>query len=149
MNLELFLACKRNWDDTATGELYADAVFQCFTLEDRVRDLGPHGEGKIQDQTAIPAGRYRVIINRSKRFKKDMMRLVGVPFFDGILIHGGNTDENTRGCILVGDKLEGKEIVHGTSTPAIRALFAKVQKFITDGGEVWITVSRDEMEEVA
>lgn len=149
MSLELFLARKRNWDDTATGELYVDAVFQCFTVEDRVRDLGPHGEGKIWGQTAIPDGRYSVIVNRSERFKKDMMRLVGVPHFTGILIHGGNTDEDTHGCILVGDGLDGKEIPPGHSTPAIKALFAKVQKVIAGGGQVWITITQDEMEEVA
>lgn len=149
MNLELFLARKRNWDDTATGELYADAVFQCFTVEDRVRDLGAHGEGKVWGQTAIPAGRYRIIIDHSDKFKKDMIHIMDVPFFTGIRMHGGNTDEDVTGCVLVGDALDGKEIPHGHSTPTIKALFAKVQKILADGGQVWITIAQDEMEEVA
>jgi len=123
------------------GKLFIDGAFECYTLEDPVRDLGPKGEGKIPGDTAIPAGRYRVVINQSPRFKKLMIRLLDVPFFTGILMHGGNTTEDTHGCVLVGDGTQGDTIKAGTSTPAIKRLFAKVDGALKRGEEVWITIT--------
>jgi len=122
------------------GTLSIDGVRECYTLEDQVRVFGPKGEGKIPGDTAIPSGRYRVVINQSPRFKKLMMRLLDVPFFTGILIHGGNTTEDTHGCILVGDEIAGDVIKPGTSTPAIKRLFLKVKAAIDRNEDVWITV---------
>lgn len=129
------------------GKLYVDGTFECFTLEDPVRDLGPNGEGKIPGDTAIPAGRYRVVINLSPRFGKLMIRLLEVAFFTGILMHGGNTTVDTHGCILVGDELKGETIRGGTSTPAIRRLFAKVKAALDRGESVWITITNGAAQE--
>lgn len=136
------LKVKRNpsTKTTTTGELLVDGEHFAWTVEDVVRDLGPHGEGKVMFETAIPAGTYNVIINFSQRFKKNMMRLENVPFFTGILIHGGNTAEDTHGCILVGYELAGERIKPGTSTPAIHDLFEKVSKAIAAGDKVEIEV---------
>ena len=135
------LTLTRTLEETATpGALSVDGVFECWTLEDRVRKLGPKGEGKVMGDTAIPAGRYPVTINLSPRFKRPMIRLLDVPFFAGILIHGGNTTEDTHGCILVGDAMIGDSICAGTSTPAIRRLQAKVQAALDRGEPVWITI---------
>lgn len=91
------------------GKLYIDGKYFCDTLEDRVRDL--RKEGKVPGETAIPAGTYKVIVNISPRFKRKLPRLLDVPGFDGILIHRGNTPEDTAGCILVGEnKIAGKVI---------------------------------------
>jgi len=75
--------------------------FNCFTLEDEVR-LGDIFKVKVQDKTAIPVGRYEVILNMSNRFKMYMPLLLNVPNFSGIRIHSGNTKEHTEGCVLVG-----------------------------------------------
>jgi hypothetical protein len=84
------------------GKLYCDGHYFCDVLEDKVRDLGANGEGKVYGETAIPYGTYKVIINMSNRFKCLMPLLVDVPFFEGIRIHSGSTAEHTHGCILVG-----------------------------------------------
>ena len=87
------------------GKLYVDGKYFCNTLEDAVR------KAKIPNETAIPNGTYKVIVNMSPKFKRLLPRLLDVPGFDGILIHRGNTPSDTSGCILVGEnKVKGKVI---------------------------------------
>lgn len=82
------------------GRLYVDGRLFCDTLEDRVRDLDK--EDKVPGRTAIPAGTYRVEFNWSPKFGRNLPRLLDVPRFEGILIHPGNTADDSAGCILVG-----------------------------------------------
>ena len=82
------------------GRLYVDGRLFCDTLEDRVRDLDK--EEKVPGRTAIPAGTYRVVFNWSPKFGRNLPRLLNVPCFEGILIHPGNTADDSAGCILVG-----------------------------------------------
>ena len=137
--MELTLNRKPSSDHATLGSLLVDGMLECITLEDVVRDLGPDGKGKVQDATAIPAGRYRVIINMSPRLGRPMMRLLDVPFFDGILIHSGNDDADTHGCILVGQVIDGPDHIHGGSL-ALPTLKQKVQTALDDKQEVWITI---------
>lgn len=116
------------------GILYVDGEQQCFTLEDVVR---PGGE-KIFGDTAIPAGRYRVIVTPSNRFKRDLPLLVDVPKFEGIRIHSGNTTKDTEGCILVGRKRIPGAVQE--SRLAFDPLFAKIQDAIAAAEEVWIEI---------
>lgn len=99
--------------DTYTiGRLYIDGEYFCDTLEDKVRDLSQ--EKKVPGETAIPAGTYKVIVNDSPRFKRKLPRLLNVPHFDGILIHRGNTPEDTSGCILVGENKQIGRVINST-----------------------------------
>jgi len=91
------------------GDLFVNGTYLCNTLEDTVRLLTM--EKKIPGKTAIPAGKYKVIVNKSPKFKRDLPRLLDVPHFEGVLIHRGNIPEHTEGCILVGEnKVKGKVI---------------------------------------
>lgn len=94
---------------SSIGELSIDGKFFCYTLEDLSRDLyqtSPIEEinsKKVHGQTAIPYGKYNVIITYSNRFKRELPLLENVPGFEGIRIHSGNNSASTEGCVLVGD----------------------------------------------
>jgi len=101
MNLELERKPEFSFQDRCIGGLYIEGVWFCYTLEDTDRKL-EEGGVKIPGQTAIPRGRYKVIINYSNRFKRDMPLILDVPQFEGVRIHAGNTPESTEGCPLLG-----------------------------------------------
>jgi hypothetical protein len=97
--MEISVLRKEFTEESTIGEMSINGQYFCFTLEDKVR---PDGEPKVPGKTAIPYGKYQVVINWSNRFQKYMPLLINVPHFEGIRIHPGNTDEDTEGCILVG-----------------------------------------------
>lgn len=86
------------------GRLTEGGSLVCDTLEPEWRDVGWGRPGKkVDGKTAIPEGRYPVVVTWSERFGLWLPLLVGVPGFKGIRIHAGNTADDTRGCILVGE----------------------------------------------
>jgi len=107
-------------ENSTIGELLVDGLFECFTLEDKEREV------KIKGETAIPKGEYKVIINESNRFKRELPLLLNVPNFEGVRIHSGNTNHDTEGCILVG-QFRNKNYI-GQSRKAFDKLFKKMQK---------------------
>ena len=82
------------------GELSVDGEKFCHTLEPTWRK--PEAR-KIPGKTAIPEGRYPIVITLSPKFKQWLPLLLHVPNFTGIRIHAGNTSKDTKGCILVGE----------------------------------------------
>lgn len=109
--------------DTYTiGKMYIDGEYFCDVLEDRVRDL--ENQVKVPNKTAIPYGTYEITLDvKSTKYSdfnkypwaKDyngyLPRLTNVPLFLGILIHPGNTEHDSSGCLLVGEnKVVGKVI---------------------------------------
>lgn len=129
--------------DYTIGKLSIDGAYFCDTLEDAVRNLPPvcpdtpQGKSctcreKIYARTAIPAGTYKVTMTHSLRFGRVLPYLHDVPHFLGILIHSGNTADDSAGCILVGkNKVKGKVL---DSRATLEALIAKI------GGEKSITI---------
>lgn len=89
--------------DYTIGSLSIDGEVICDTLEHAVRYIATDGTGKIKGKTAIPYGEYKVVVNRSPRFKRDLPLLLDVPLFEGVRIHAGNSTDDTAGCILVGE----------------------------------------------
>lgn len=119
-------------EKATVGELYLpDGVFACFTLEDRVRNH------KVPKETAIPAGAYEVVVAWSNRFERLMPRLLNVPFYQGILIHSGNTPAHTEGCILIGRK-KAEDAVY-ESILAFEEFFPKIKK-LTEKGKLYLLI---------
>lgn len=125
------------------GELYINDEYFCKTLEDPNRDINKNGifdsgESKIYGNTCIPYGSYNVIVNMSPKFGRELPRLLDVPEFTGILIHRGNTVENTLGCILVGEKLEDGKLVN--SSPYEERLVYRLKEAISKGETITIDI---------
>lgn len=112
------LTVKRTvFNETNTiGELFIDDIFFCYTLEDVVRDI------KIKDVTAIPYGTYKVELYHSPHFNKILPHLLNVPNYEGILMHGGNTDKDTEGCILIGHDTDNKIIWNQAADDLVKKL---------------------------
>lgn len=131
------------------GKLYVNGVYFCDTLEDAVRTIAPNGVGKIKGQTAIPYGGYEVTIDVvSPRFSKSasykridgkLPRLLEVPHFEGVLIHAGNTAEDTEGCILVGENTAKGRLTNSLNT--FYKLYPQLQKARLLGQKIWITIA--------
>lgn len=135
--MEIELVRKIFTDKSTIGNFIIDGKFECYVLEDVTRDPFI----KIPKVTAIPYGRYKVTIDYSNRFKKDMPHILDVPEFAGIRIHGGNTDKDTEGCPLLGGAYSKDWI--GGSRDAFNSFFNKLKKVIDNNEKVFITVRRD------
>lgn len=136
-------------EDATNGILFIDGVFECYTLEDEVRDV------KVHSETAIPEGTYDIKFRKEggfhTRYKArygnthyGMLELQDVPNFKYILIHSGNTDEHTAGCILTGSTQQdldlGKDGMIGRSRDAYKKCYDKIAKPLQAGKEVTITI---------
>ena len=120
-------------DDTTVSRVNVDGQFVCFGLEDEFR------EEKVAKETRIPSGTYDVRLrtegvhhskysNRFEDIHKGMLHIQNVPNFTFILIHCGNTDEDTDGCLLVGSQAltEPGEMRVTQSTGAYRRFYPMV-----------------------
>jgi hypothetical protein len=117
------------------GKLYIDGEYFCDTIEDTVRALNDIGD-KIPTKTAIPYGTYKITLNivspkYSQRKSYDwcggrLPRLLNVPFFEGILIHAGNTAEDSAGCILVGENKEKGKVLNSMAT--LKRLYKRLKE---------------------
>ena len=121
--------------------------FLCYTLEDEHRVL------KVKGETRIPAGTYKVELRKEGGFHarydkkypgihRGMLHVTDVPNFEYILIHTGNTDEHTAGCLIVGDSQENTLILRdgfvGKSVNAYKMIYPSIAKAIAEGEEVTI-----------
>ena len=105
----------------------------CDTLEPKYRDY-KGGELKVPRKSAVPEGTYPVVVTKSQKFGKYLPLLVGVPGFEGIRIHSGNTVNDTEGCILVGQNLiKGKVLLS-------RLTLEKLMRLIENEKRIFLTI---------
>ena len=124
-----------------------EGEFLCFGLEDEYR------EEKVYGETRIPAGKYELTLKThggfhnkyTKKFKDlhhGMILVNDVPDFTDVLWHIGNTDEDTHGCLLLGDSCESniiKDGFVGSSTSAYKRVYPIVAQDILEGKSVFAT----------
>lgn len=151
-NMQLEVLRFSSEDDSTSGLLFditdGNRKFLAYTLEDEYR------EEKEMHETRIPAGTYNVTLRTVGGFHtrytekygdmhKGMLWVRDVPGFEYILIHTGNTDEHTSGCLLLGDSQTNNQIKEdgfiGSSVQAYKRVYPPIAKVLEDGGVVKIT----------
>ena len=113
-----------------------DKRYLCDTLEPKRRNLKK--EKKVPGRTAIPEGRYRVLITKSYRFQRWLPILLDVPGFSGVRLHSGNYPSDSQGCILTGFNRKKGMVVNSRS--ALQMVMLEITAAIDRGEEVWITM---------
>lgn len=139
--MELRLIREPSVDGVTIGRLSVNGRFAVWTLEDEIRN-GP----KVLHQTAIPAGRYRVVITKSQRFGKMLPLLENVPGFAGVRIHSGNVAADTSGCILVGMQKGQSSVLQ--SRVAMDVIQPQIAAALAKGEDVWLTIENPSPERV-
>ena len=122
--------------------------FLCYSLEDEYRN------DKVMHETRVPAGTYQIKLRKEGGFNarytkkygsfhKGMLHVQDVPGFEYILIHTGNTDEHTSGCLIVGDSQENNQLMKngfiGKSVQAYKRIYTPIAEALEKGEEVTIT----------
>ena len=137
--------------DSTNGILYINDEFACYTLEDEQRKI------KVKHETAIPLGIYEIQFRTVGGFHtkytsrygsdwhKGMLELQDVPNFQYILIHTGNTDEHTSGCILVMDNQENNLLIKdgfgGKSGQAYKRIYPVIRNALLNNEKVTIEIN--------
>ncbi len=149
--MELLLTRISSGDEATLGNLFDtigtdDLAFLCYTLEDQ------YNEPKVPGETRIPAGRYEVKLRteggmhqrygRRFDYHRGMLWLQDVPGFTFIYIHVGNKDDDSEGCILVGDGQISNIVERGQVTSSVlayRRLYETILGVLSED-TVWITI---------
>lgn len=138
MELKLVRLYKKS--DYTIGKLYIDGVYFCDTVEDTDRGLTQNMSNsaiearKVYGKTAIPTGRYTVVVTFSPKFQRYLPLLKDVIGYSGIRIHNGKDANSSLGCIIVGEnKIKGGVI---NSKATMEKLMAKLR----GQTEIYITI---------
>lgn len=153
--MELLLKRRFKGLNYTIGSLYINNEYFCDTLEDVDRRL--HNSMteeeikklKVYGETAIPYGTYNINMNTispkfkdrtwAKPYNGKLPRLDNVNGFEGVLIHVGNSKQDTLGCILVGENKQVGKVINSTFT------FNKLMNVLLEanarGEEIEITIN--------
>lgn len=139
--------------DTTLGAFYINGIFHCFTVEDEER------KKKVSKETRVPEGTYVVGLREEGGFHNrysekysgmhkgmlcihnaDDWKIVTPDMsFQYILIHTGNTDEHTAGCLLVNESADSNKFTGGSSVSAYKKIYPIVARAIENKEMVTIT----------
>lgn len=138
--------------DTTMGLFYIDGIFKCFTIEDEERAI------KVKGETRIPNGIYNIGLRKEGgyhenysakygKMHKGMLCIYNQPnwkiekdnmSFQYILIHTGNTDDHTMGCLLLNNAVDGITFRGSSSVDAYKSVYPTILKAIEAGEKVTI-----------
>lgn len=158
---------RKTFTDISTiGDMFIDSQFVCYTLEDKTRTAD---EEHIKGKTSIPYGTYQIhfrkegtIYESLKKHFTDIKqergslhiynitgntypiwyKTPGVQPEACVLIHTGNKNEDTEGCLLVGAKVGKDVILPGESSVAYRKIYPLIAAALDKGEEVRITIEQ-------
>ena len=141
--MELKLVRVHVAENDTLGLLYINGHFAAVTMEDEYRQV------KVQGETCIPEGTYELRLRYSPKFtpryKHEMIEICDVPGFSGILVHRGNTEKDTAGCLLVGNVMrfnpDGTSRIE-ESTLAYNRIYPIIARAIREGPAVTLSISR-------
>ena len=109
-------------DGYTIGQMSLNKEYFCDTLEDTDRGLKSTMSveeilsKKHKGITAIPTGKYDVILTFSPKFKRVLPLLLNVPGYQYIRVHHGNLPSSTDGCLLVGENKIKGQIINSRAT---------------------------------
>ena len=141
--------------DATNGLVFINNLFECYSLEDQYQTQ------KVMHETCIPEGKYEIKLRTvggfNERYTKKyptmhrgMLWIQDVPGFEYILIHQGNTDEHTSGCLIIGDTQQDLDVsfngMVGSSANAYKKLYPKVSGAILAGEKVTIEYSKIDLD---
>lgn len=135
------------FEKPSTGPL----KFFSYVLEDEHRDV------KVAKETRIQEGFYELVIRhdltpKTKEYQKRYdwfekhIEIKNVPNFTGVYIHIGNTDDDTDGCLLLGDKADNNQVNNGmieVSTVAFKRFYLKVYGHLNSGGKAFLEIRNE------
>ena len=146
-------------DESTIGELYINDKLSMYTLEDFDRGLKDEMpiEGikalKVHSLTAIPTGRYQLVMSFSNRFQKYLPEILNVKGFAGIRMHTGNKAADSEGCILVGKTIRNSSIreltnglVVGVERNGKRLLNPESNLEFQHGDTVWMVAEEQKLQ---
>ncbi len=136
--------------DATNGLLFINGIFECYTVEDQYQAV------KVMHETCIPEGTYDIKFRKTggfherydKRYKNahyGMLHLQDVPNFTYILIHAGNSSDDSSGCLLTTttqtDLDSAKAGFGGQSQLAYKRMYDKVAKVLLQNKPVEIEIT--------
>lgn len=128
------------------GSLPGQRRLLCHTLEDTAREV------KIAGRTRIPAGSYQVTLRtvggfhsryrqRFPELHRGMLWIREVPNFEYVLIHCGNDEDDTAGCVLLGEEADPRARRIISSTSAYKRVYPIVAEELVRGGQVQLDIT--------
>lgn len=142
MEITLDRAWKK--DGYTISRLFINGERICEALEDTDRglkqsmSLAEVKKLKIYGKTAIPSGRYKVVMSYSPKFKKVLPEVLDIVGYSNVRIHAGNTAKDTLGCVLPGLNVRKGAVLY--STKWTNVIISEISSAIKRGEEVWLNI---------
>ena len=140
------------------SHIYVNGEYVCDAIEDTDRGLDQSmslaeiKKRKVYSKTAIPTGTYKVTMDvQSPKFsqyefykkvcKGYLPRLIGVPGYEGVLMHCGSSAASSAGCLIVGlNKIKGKVVDSQATFKKLMKQHFMPAKVL--GEEITLTITR-------